>query len=156
MWSLPQGIYLLGSRSGDHRNLMTTSWVTQLAHDPKLFGVAVEREAVTHELIMTGHCFSLSLIARKDRGVVRHFVRPAAHDHVAATLEGVHYRDSVVSGAPIPDVAAAWLDCALERAVELGSHTLFVGQVVDAGFAADTDSSIEYLRMEDTRMNYGG
>ncbi len=153
---MPQGLYLLGTRSGDHRNLMTTSWVTQLAHDPKLLGAAVEHDALSHELISTGHCFSLSLVLRTDRAVIRHFVRPAAHDHQASTLAGMHYRDSVVSGAPIPDVAAAWLDCSLERAVELGSHTLFIGQVVDAGFRDDIDHDAEFLRMEDTRMNYGG
>ena len=135
---------------------MTTSWVTQLAHDPKLLGVAVERDAFTHELIATGHSFSLSLLLREDRAVVRHFVRPAAHDHEAATLAGMHYSNSVVTGSPIPDVAAAWLDCSLERAVEFGSHTLFVGQVVDAGFKEGVDHDSEFLRMEDTRMNYGG
>jgi flavin reductase (DIM6/NTAB) family NADH-FMN oxidoreductase RutF len=156
MWSMPHGLYLLGSRSGDHRNLMTTSWVTQLAHDPKLLGAAVEHDALTHELISTGHAFSLSLVLREDRAVIRHFVRPAIHDHDASTLSGMHYRDSVVSGAPIPDVAAAWLDCSLERAVGLGSHTLFVGQVVDAGFRDGVEQDAEFLRMEDTRMNYGG
>jgi len=156
MWSMPQGLYLLGSRSGEQRNLMTTSWVTQLAHDPKLLGVAVERDALTHELIATGHCFSLSLLAKKDRSTVRHFVRPAVQDHDAATLSGMGYLDAPVSGAPIPDVAAAWLDCSLERAVELGSHTLFIGQVVDAGFRVGAEVDTEFLSMEDTRMNYGG
>jgi hypothetical protein len=35
-----------------------------------------------------------------------------------------------------------------------GNHTFFVGEVVDCAFLADEDT--EVLRMEDTRMNYGG
>ena len=35
-----------------------------------------------------------------------------------------------------------------------GEHTFFAGEVVEAGFLAD--ESTEVLRMEDTRMNYGG
>lgn len=153
---MPDGLYLLGSRSGDHRNLMTTSWVTQLAHDPKLIGAAVERDALSHGLISTGHSFTLSLLLREDRAVVRKFVKPAEDDHEAHTLSGIAYRDAVVSGAPLPEIAAAWLDCSLERAVELGSHTLFIGQVLDAGFRSDVSPDSEFLRMEDTRMNYGG
>ena len=36
----------------------------------------------------------------------------------------------------------------------VGEHTFFVGEVVDAGFLKDEDTPV--LRMEDTRMNYGG
>jgi flavin reductase (DIM6/NTAB) family NADH-FMN oxidoreductase RutF len=37
---------------------------------------------------------------------------------------------------------------------DVGSHTLFLGEVVDAGFQKPEDTPV--LRMEDTRMNYGG
>jgi flavin reductase (DIM6/NTAB) family NADH-FMN oxidoreductase RutF len=36
----------------------------------------------------------------------------------------------------------------------VGGHTLFVGEVVDAAFGKDEATPV--LRMEDTRMNYGG
>jgi flavin reductase (DIM6/NTAB) family NADH-FMN oxidoreductase RutF len=38
--------------------------------------------------------------------------------------------------------------------VDCGGHTLFLGEVVDAGFAKTEDTPV--LRMEDTRMSYGG
>jgi flavin reductase (DIM6/NTAB) family NADH-FMN oxidoreductase RutF len=156
MWAMPHGLYLLGSRSGDRRNLMTTTWVTQVSHDPKLVGASVEREALTHELIANGRCFTVSLLDRTDRAVVRHFVRPAVFDEEDGTLSGMRFVDAQVSGAPIPEVAVAWLDCSLERSVELGSHTLFIGQVVDASVRDDQTALTELLRVEDTRMNYGG
>ena len=42
----------------------------------------------------------------------------------------------------------------MRSTVDVSSHTLFVGEVVDAGFQKDEDTAV--LRMEDTRMNYGG
>jgi flavin reductase (DIM6/NTAB) family NADH-FMN oxidoreductase RutF len=156
MWAMPHGLYLLGSRSGDRRNLMTTTWVTQVSHDPKLVAASVERDALTHELIASGRAFTVSLLARSERAVVRHFVRPAVYDEAAGTLSGLHFFDAQVSGAPILDAAVAWLDCSLERSVELGSHTLFIGQVVDAWLTEEPERSSEILRVEDTRMNYGG
>jgi hypothetical protein len=36
----------------------------------------------------------------------------------------------------------------------VGDHTLFVGEVVDCEFQRAEDTNV--LRMEDTRMNYGG
>lgn len=153
LWKLPSGLYLLGSRAGARRNLMTLNWAGQLATEPKLIGVSVERDAVTHELLEGGGVFALSILRREDRAVVRRFVKPAEDDPVAGTLSGQAVREAV-TGAPILAAAAAWLDCRVQHRVALGSHTLWVGEVVDAGFGGDEDAEI--LRMEDTRMSYGG
>jgi flavin reductase (DIM6/NTAB) family NADH-FMN oxidoreductase RutF len=154
LWKLPMGLYVLGSRSGDRRNLMTINWAMQVSIQPKHVAVSVEVSAVTHGLVRDGQCFSLSLIDREQRAEVRRFVKPAVEDADALTLSGVRYRAGM-TGAPIPEIAVAWLDCEVRHSLEVGSHTLFVGEVVDAGFAeGGEDASV--LRMEDTRMSYGG
>ncbi|MGO9962229.1 MAG: flavin reductase family protein [Acidimicrobiales bacterium] len=154
LWKLPSGLYLLGSRAGERRNLMTLNWAMQVSTDPKYVAVSVERSAVTHELILEGGCFTVVLVSREDREVVRRFAKPAEHDAEARTLEGFAYRDGL-SGAPIPELAVGYLDCGLRHSLDLGSHSVFVGEVLDAGFADDGET-IPVLRMEDTRMNYGG
>lgn len=154
LWKLPSGLYVLGSRCGERRNLMAINWAMQVSVDPKLLAVAIEGTAVTHELVMSGRCFTLSLVSREQRSQVRRFVKPAVEDLDAGTLSGVGYRDGL-SGAPIPALAIAWLDCEVRHVLATGSHTLFVGEVVDAGFA-DGGEDVEVLRMEDTAMSYGG
>jgi flavin reductase (DIM6/NTAB) family NADH-FMN oxidoreductase RutF len=154
LWKLPTGLYLLGSRAGERRNLMTANWVMQVCVDPKRVAVAVERNAVTHGLVVAGGCFSVTLVARENKEVVRKFVKPAEHDPIARTLAGFAYRDGL-SGAPIPELAIAYLDCGLRDSLDLGSHSLFVGEVLDAGFAPGGED-VPVLRMEDTRMSYGG
>ncbi|HXY45077.1 MAG TPA: flavin reductase family protein [Acidimicrobiales bacterium] len=154
LWKLPMGLYVLGSRSGDRRNLMTINWAMQVSTQPKHVAVSIEAAAVTHRLVSEGGCFSLSLLSRLQRAEVRKFVKPAVHDAAAGTLAGVAFKEEI-TGAPIPEIAIAWLDCALRRQLAVGSHTLFVGEVVAAGFA-DGGEDAPVLRMEDTRMSYGG
>ena len=166
LWSLPTGLYVLGSRAGDRRNLMTTSWAMQVAMRPKLVGVAVEAEAVTHRLVAESGEFALSVLPRSARAVVRRFAKPAdAVDVDDATGAGTMQGEDVVSapsGLPVLRVAAGWLDCVVRHQVALGSHSLFVGEVVDCGFGFPGDPDApegppdELLRMEDTRMSYGG
>jgi flavin reductase (DIM6/NTAB) family NADH-FMN oxidoreductase RutF len=151
---MPYGLYLLGSRSGTRRNLMTLNWATQVSFEPKLLGVGVERGALTHQLVAEGGAFSLSLPDREDRAVVRKFVKPAEADLEAGTLNGIPYTDGSSTGAPILATAVAWVECQVRQEVECGTHTLFIGEVVDCGFGADEDTAV--LRMEDTRMSYGG
>ena len=37
------------------------------------------------------------------------------------------------TGAPVFDEAIAWMDCEVRHSLDLGTHTLFVGEVVDRG-----------------------
>jgi flavin reductase (DIM6/NTAB) family NADH-FMN oxidoreductase RutF len=153
LWSLPYGLYVVGSRAGERRNGMTINFVSQVSMSPKLVGIGVEAEAVTHELITEGGVFALNTISREDRAIVRKFTKPVEVDAEASTLNGFPFHDGL-TGAPILDQAVAYVDCEVRQALDLGDHTLFIGEVVDAGFQADEDT--EVLRMEDTRMNYGG
>jgi len=154
LWKLPTGLYLLGTRAGERRNLMTLNWVMQVSKDPKHVAVSVETTAFSHGLIVEGGCFSVVLVARDSKEVVRKFVKPAEHDPTEHTLAGYVYKDGL-SGAPIPDLAIGYLDCGLRHSLDLGTHSLFVGEVLDAGFAPGGEE-IPVLRMEDTRMSYGG
>jgi flavin reductase (DIM6/NTAB) family NADH-FMN oxidoreductase RutF len=151
---MPYGLYLVGSRSGVERGLMTLNWSTQLSFEPKLVGISVEQTALTHQLISEGRAFSLCMVDREDRAIVRKFVKPAELDPAAMTLNGVVFRDGSVTGVPVLTQAVAWLECRLQDDVPCGHHTLFVGEVVDCGFEKAEETPV--LRMEDTRMNYGG
>ena len=165
LWSLPTGLYVLGTRAGDRRNLMTISWVVQVAMRPKLLAVSVEDEAVTRALMSESGRFALTVLARAERAVVRRFVKPVQRVEIDAVGVGTMQDEPVVatpSGLPVLQVAAGWFDCEVRHEVGLGSHVLFVGEVSDCGFGypGDPDAPAgppdELLRMEDTRMSYGG
>ena len=85
--------------------------------------------------------------------MVRKFTKPVEVDLDAMTLNGFPVRDGV-SGAPLRAQAVAWVDCEVRQPVDTGGHTFFIGEVVDCGFHADEATPV--LRMEDTRMSYGG
>ena len=153
LWTMPSGLYIVGSRAGERRNGMTLNWASQLSFDPKLLGIGIEKPAFTHELIREGRVFSLCIIDREDRAIVRKFTKPVEVDAAARTLNGFPYHDGR-TGAPILDQAVAYLDCEVRQEVDCGNHTLFLGEIIDAGFQKPEDTPV--LRMEDTRMNYGG
>jgi flavin reductase (DIM6/NTAB) family NADH-FMN oxidoreductase RutF len=158
LWAFPSGLFILGSRAGDRRNGMTINWATQVSFDPKLVAVSVEAAAYTHELIEEGGVFSVNLVDREDRALVRKFTKPVEVDLEARTLNGFPFHDGR-TGAPILDQAVGYVECEVRQRVDLltekaGGHSLFLGEVVDAAFRKPEDTPV--LRMEDTRMNYGG
>ena len=149
-WKIPNALALVGSRAGDERNAMTTSWITQLSMEPVLIGIGVDNSAVTHRLISDGGSFTVNLWDSEDTRVFVKFSKPARDD--GDTLNGRPVRVGR-SGAPIFTEAIAWMDCEVRQALDLGTHTLFIGELVDAAIVDDTKRSAS---MDDTRMKYGG
>ena len=149
-WKIPNALALVGSRAGDERNGMTTSWITQLSMEPVLIGVGVDNSAVTHRLITDGGSFTVNLWDSEDTRVFVKFSKPATAE--GDTLNGRSVR-TATTGAPVFDEAIAWMDCEVRHTLDLGSHTLFVGEVVDASIRDDEARSAS---MSDTRMKYGG
>jgi flavin reductase (DIM6/NTAB) family NADH-FMN oxidoreductase RutF len=155
LWKMPSGLYVVGSTDkADRRNGMTLNWATQVSFDPKWLGIGVERDAFTHELIAAGGVFSLCIIDREDRAIVRKFTKPVEVDLAAKTLNEFPYLDGPITGAPVLAQSVAYVECEVRQSVEVGNHTLFLGEVVNAAFLKP--EATEVLRMEDTRMNYGG
>jgi len=149
-WKIPNALALVGSKAGDQRNAMTTTWVTQLSMDPVLIGVGVETGAVTHRLITEGGSFTVNLWDSADTKVFVKFSKPATDD--GAALNGRPVR-AAKTGSPVFEEALAWMDCEVRHTLDLGTHTLFVGEVVDA---AIRDGEARPASSQDTRMKYGG
>ena len=149
-WKIPNALALVGSRAGDEWNAMTTSWITQLSMEPVLIGIGVDNTAVTHRLITDGGSFTVNLWSSDHTRPFVKFSKPATYEDGA--LNGFSVRAGS-TGAPVFDEAIAWMDCEVRQSHDLGTHTLFVGELVAAGVR---DDEARAAAMSDTRMKYGG
>jgi flavin reductase (DIM6/NTAB) family NADH-FMN oxidoreductase RutF len=88
--------------------------------------------------------------------VVRRFVKPVtdverADDGSLSLMSGRPVREVGPARLPILEAAIGYVVCTPTTPHELGSHTLFIGEVSEVG-----GEPADVLRMEDTRMHYGG
>jgi flavin reductase (DIM6/NTAB) family NADH-FMN oxidoreductase RutF len=151
LWAMPTGLYVLGSTTVARSswNLMTQSLAVQAAVEPCVIAVAVEVGARTHAYVESSGVAALTVLRRDQRALVRKFVKPID--------VGV-----APSGAPYLVDAAGCLDlCVLER-VTFASHTLFCCEVTGVAVADEllegtaSERRLDVLRVEDTKMSYGG
>lgn len=152
MWQIPNALCLIGSHAGGEWNGMTHSWVSQVAMSPVLVAISVDAQAVTNRLIHDGGAFSVNLWDQADTRVFVKFSKPAVKD--GDSLNGRPIRVGV-TGVPVFTEAVAFLECTVVNTVELGSHDLFIGEVIAAGFH-DGREGTPIASMSDTRMKYGG
>ncbi len=149
-WKIPNALCLVGSRSGDEWNGMTQSWVTQVPMEPVLIAISVDRSAVTHRLIDESRVFSINLWNAEDTRPFVKFSKPATK--AGMTLNERSFREGE-TGVPIFEEAVAYIECQVREAFEVGTHTLFLGEIVAAGV---NDDEAEVAAMSHTRMKYGG
>jgi flavin reductase (DIM6/NTAB) family NADH-FMN oxidoreductase RutF len=156
LWAMPTGLYLVGSRFEDSVNLMTANLVVQVCLEPKLVAVAVEAQSVTAGLLERSGAFTVCFLSRQDRDVVRRFVKPVREvvrsaEGTVTAMSGREVREVGASRLPVLATSTGYILCAVVRREELGSHTLYIGEVEEVG-----GEPVDVLRMEDTRMHYGG
>lgn len=151
-WMIPNALCLVGSRAGDEWNGMTQSWVTQVAMEPVLIAISVDKKAVTNQLIREGGAFSVNLWDRSDTRVFVKFSKPASKEGM--TLNGRPVREGE-TGVPIFEEAVAWIECRVVDTIDVGTHSLFLGEVAAIGHKEGAEPG-DVARIEDTRMKYGG
>jgi flavin reductase (DIM6/NTAB) family NADH-FMN oxidoreductase RutF len=149
-WKIANPLVLIGSRSDEEWNAMTASWVTQVSMEPVLIGVGIDKKSVTHRLIDVGRVFTINLWPADDTRIFVKFSKPATKE--GETLNGRPIT-TATTGAPVFVEALAWMDCEVRHATDFGTHTFYVGEVVDA---AMLKPDAKPAAVADTRMKYGG
>ncbi|MFQ5667423.1 MAG: flavin reductase family protein [Candidatus Binatia bacterium] len=130
---IPYGLYVLTGETDDGRvAAATVNWVTQTAFEPPLVAVGVKADSTTHSVIKDAGAFALNILGKGQQSVAFAFFKPVQRDGDAIGGEPCR-RGS--TGAPLLASVPAYVECRLVDTVERGDHSIFVGQVVDAGVA---------------------
>jgi flavin reductase (DIM6/NTAB) family NADH-FMN oxidoreductase RutF len=148
---IPYGLYVVGVRGngGGGINAMTASWVTQCSFDPPLVMVAVRKPSRSYDLVKAGRVFSLNLLDKKERRIIRMLERPSGSAGDKLGKVGHVEEDT---GAPILRHAFAYAECKVRAIYEPGDHALVVGEVVHAVMRTRGD----LVTCADMKWHYAG
>jgi len=155
---IPYGLFVLTAGHADGRvAAATVNWVTQASFEPPLVVVGVKADSHAHALIKDTKAFALNVLGKGQQALAFTFFKPA--ERQGQTISGEPFRPGA-TGAPLLANAPAFIECALERTVEMGDHSIFVGRVVDVGLAKPpegrADDATLWLRDLGDKVFYGG
>lgn len=128
LYLISYGMYLVSSRTQDRLNGQIANTVFQITSEPKTIGISINRENLTHQFITESRLFNLSILEQDTPlPFIGTFGFKSGRD--TDKFAGVNYRKSE-NGAPIVlDHALGYLECRVISQLEVGTHTLFVGEV---------------------------
>jgi flavin reductase (DIM6/NTAB) family NADH-FMN oxidoreductase RutF len=155
---IPYGLYVLTAESKDGKvAAATVNWVTQTAFQPPMVVVGVKGDSGAHSIIKQSKSFALNILGKDQKGQAFTFFKPLERE--GNSIGGEPFRKGTL-GAPILERAPAFVECELVNTVEMGDHSIFVGEVKDAGVAAQPsgrpDDMTLTLKDLGDKVFYGG
>ena len=118
------GIYLVTVAADGLYNGMIASWVAQCSHLPPLVTLAIRKNRLSHSQILQTGKFTVNILGKDSLALVKQFKIP----DWKRKFNGLDYTLSP-QGNPVLKDAVAYLDCVVERTIDTGDHTLFIGRI---------------------------
>jgi flavin reductase len=131
------GVNVITTKGEDHAYGMTASAFSSVSLDPPLILICVGTSGLGSEVIRQNGVFAVNILTAEQEPLSRYFAskdRPKGLD----AFRGVPHREEV-SGSPILEGAAGFLDCKLHAVHEAGDHLIFIGEVLALGVEADSE-----------------
>jgi 3-hydroxy-9,10-secoandrosta-1,3,5(10)-triene-9,17-dione monooxygenase reductase component len=125
---VPTGVVVVAGHDGTAPAGLAIGSFTSISLDPPLVGFYPDRASTSWPVIRRAGRFCVNVLAAHQAGICRRFARSGGDKFM-----GITWRPAAQSGGPILDGVVAWIDCELEREIELGDHSLVVGRVLDLG-----------------------
>ena len=131
LYNLEYGVFLVTSRAGDALGGCITNTCIQAAANPVRLAISCINGNYTPELIAKSGLFTVSVLDRSvSFDTIRHFGMQSGRD-VDKFAAFPHALDE--NGVPyLEREANAMFRCRVVDSMDLGSHTLFIGEVLDA------------------------
>ena len=155
---IPYGLYVLTARGKDgSMAAATVNWVTQASFAPPLVVVGVKADSGAHAVIKQAGAFALNILGKGQQAAAFAFYKPLNHE--GDRINGEPFRAGS-TGAPILASVPAFVECKLVESVEKGDHSVFIGEVVDAGVSGEIsgrpDDATLWLKDLGEKTFYGG
>jgi len=142
---IPYGLYVMTAEDKDGRiSAATVNWVTQASFKPPLVAVGVKADSQVHGIIKTAGNFALNVLGKGQQGAAYSFFKPAERD--GQKISGEPFRAGS-TGAPVLENTPAFVECRLVTTVEEGDHSIFVGEVVDAGVTQEPEGRADEVTL---------
>jgi len=131
LYLVTYGLYVIGSHKGDKLNAQIANTIFQVCSEPIKLAVAINRNNYTHELITASKVFTVSIL-EKDTPLsfIGNFGFKSGRD--TDKLHGINYKLSPNKAPIVLDNTLAYLELKVDNQVDVSTHTLFIGELVDA------------------------
>ncbi len=129
LYAISYGVYVVTSHLGEKLNGQIANTVIQVTAQPPRIAVCINKANLTHEYISSSGVFAVSIL---DESVPMDFIGPFGFKsgREVDKLSQVKHKIGVTGCPIVTDYTLSTLEARVINQVDVGTHTIFVGELV--------------------------
>ncbi|BCF83304.1 monooxygenase [Rhodococcus qingshengii] len=131
--TVPTGVVVITAvDDGDPVGLVVGTF-TSVSLDPPLVGFLPAATSTSFPRVHAAGRFCANVLTVEQQQICRMFAASGGDK-----FAGLHWTPSEITGSPVLEGVAAWVDCSITTVHEAGDHLIVIGAVEDVGVAEPT------------------
>jgi 3-hydroxy-9,10-secoandrosta-1,3,5(10)-triene-9,17-dione monooxygenase reductase component len=122
----PTGVTVVTATTDDGPVGLSVGSFTSVSLHPPLVAFCAGDSSTSYPRIEAAGHYCVNILAEDQEEIARVFA-----DKGDKKFDGIGWRPSVVTGAPVIKDVLAWIDCKIDAVHEAGDHWIVVGRVLD-------------------------
>jgi flavin reductase (DIM6/NTAB) family NADH-FMN oxidoreductase RutF/rubredoxin len=136
LYKISYGVYVIGANTRDKINAQIANTIVQVASEPPTIAVSINKKNLTHEYIHESKVFSASVLHNETPlSFIGNFGFKSGRD--VNKFEGIKYKIGATGAPVVLDYAVSSLEVKVTQEVDVGTHTIFIGSLVEAEVLGD-------------------
>lgn len=147
IFKLSYGVFFLGCEDNGKKNVCVINTVSQVTQEPLRVSITVLKSNLTCDMISSAQKFSVGIMGQNaSLNVISHYGGQSGRN--VDKLVGQDYQIDQLGNPLVTNGCIASLCCKVCQTVDLGTHCLFIADLIDAEILSD-DSPLTYQDYRD-------
>lgn len=153
LFKISYGLYIVATGDDKEANGFVSNTVFQITSEPAQFAASCNKDNFTaHLLEKYGH-FSVSVLHQNtDQEIIKKFGYKSGKD--ISKMEGVQVKYGQTGTPIVLDESAAYLEFKIVNKFDMGTHWLFIGELIDAQILDNDHVPMTYAFYRDVKKGF--
>ena len=148
LWPVPVVLVSCGGTRDWKPNLITIAWAGSVCSDPPMLSISVRPERYSHAIIQATREFVVNIPSPRQAKVVDWCGTVSGRNVDKFTDTGLTPAKALKVQCPIITECLLNIECRVQKSLKLGSHTMFVAEVVAVQVSSTLLDTKGRLRLE--------
>ena len=142
-FKLSYGLYVVSTKSGNTLNGYIANTVFQVTAEPPQLAISCSKDNYSEHLINESGAFSVSILSKDASSKVISTMGYKSGKE-AKKFEEFNFIEGQLGTPILTDDCIAWFDCKVVQKLDVGSHILFIGEVIDSKLLDESKDPLTY------------
>ncbi|MBN1953159.1 MAG: flavin reductase [Bacteroidales bacterium] len=143
LFKVSYGLYIVSTGDETVKNGFISNSVFQVTADPPQFAACCNKDNYTAELIKKAGSFSISILKQDaDTKLIGKFGYKSGRD--IQKFDGTEFSTGKTGVPVVTEDTVAWIECRLTNTFDVGTHLIFIGEVVQTEITDNTAEPLTY------------